>query len=50
MGAVDPSRQHVKMLIWQLGECKWLKNGAGKGFIFYAIIPALYPFCENCIG
>ena len=46
MGAVDPSRQHVMMLIWQLEECKWLKNGAGKGFIFYAIVPALYPFVK----
>ena len=22
---------------------KWLKNGAKKGFIFHAIVPALYP-------
>ena len=27
-----------------LGWMKWLKNGAGKGFIFHVIIPALYPF------
>ena len=27
-----------------LGEMKWIKNGEGKGFIFHAIIPALYPF------
>ena len=27
-----------------LGRMKWLKNGAEKGFIFHAIIPALYPF------
>ena len=34
MGEVDPSRYHVKTLIWQLvgglGWMKWLKNGAGK--------------------
>ena len=27
-----------------LGWMKWLKNGTGKGFMFHAIIPALYPF------
>ena len=27
-----------------LGWRKWLKNGAGKGIMFHAIIPALYPF------
>ena len=27
-----------------LGWIKWLKNGARKGFIFHAIIPALYRF------
>ena len=27
-----------------IGWLKWLKNGAGKGFIFHAIIPASYPF------
>ena len=26
-------------LVW----IKWLKNGVGKGFIFHAIIPVLYP-------
>ena len=38
MGEVDPSRYHVKVLIWQLG----LKTAAGKS-IFHAIISALYP-------
>ena len=23
---------------------KWLKNGAGKGFAFHVVVPALYPF------
>ena len=27
-----------------LGWMKWLENGAGKGFIFHAIILALYLF------
>ena len=30
-----------------LGWIKWLKDGAGKGFIFHAIIPALYPVWLN---
>ena len=33
-----------------LGWMKWLKNGAGKGFIFHAMIPALYSFWWNFIG
>ena len=31
----------MKMIV---GRMKPLKNGAEKGFIFHAIIPALYPF------
>ena len=27
-----------------LGSMNWSKNEAGKGFIFHAIIPTLYPF------
>ena len=27
-----------------IGWMKWLKNAAEKGFIFHAVIPALYPF------
>ena len=42
-GGVDPSRHHVK-IGGGLGWMKWLKNGAGKLFIFYAVIPPLYPF------
>ena len=37
----------TKFLISQLEEgysMKWLKHGAGKGFIFHAVILALYPF------
>ena len=37
----------TKILISQLEEgysMKWLKNGAEKGFIFHAVILALYPF------
>ena len=32
---------------------KWLKNGIGKGFLFYAIIPALYLYIylyNNFVG
>ena len=39
--------QDTKILISQLEEgcsMKWLKNGAGKGFIFHAVILALYLF------
>ena len=34
----------------ELGSMELLKNGTGKGFIFRAIIPALYLFGENFIG
>ena len=33
-----------------LGWMEWLNNGLGKGFIFHAVIPALYPFCWKCYG
>ena len=42
-GGVDLSRHHVNILFLQLEYMKWLKNGAGRGFTFYAVIPALYP-------
>ena len=36
MGEADPSRHHVKILIWQLWELgwmKWLKMGQGNVYI-----------------
>ena len=54
MGEVDPSRHHVKVLIWQLEEAssnltraklnKTVQKWCREKFIFHAIIPALYPF------
>ena len=39
-----PSKDFHLAIGGRLGWMKQLKNGAEKGFIFHAIIPALYPF------
>ena len=36
-----PSKDFLLAIGGGLGWMKWLKNGAEKGFIFHAIIPAL---------
>ena len=46
MAEVDPSRHHVKILIW-LGWSRldgMVKNGGREVFILHVIIPTLYPF------
>ena len=45
-----PSKDYQSAIRGRLGWMKWLKNGAEKGFIFQAIIPALYLFGENYIS
>ena len=47
MGEVDPSRDHLQILIWQLQEARLdeiVKRWGREMFIFHATIPALYPF------
>ena len=47
MGEVDPSRDHLQILIWQLQEARLdeiVKRWGREMFIFHANIPALYPF------
>ena len=48
MGEVDPSRHHIKILIWQLQ--KWLKNGARKCLYLMQLILHYILFGENFIG
>ena len=45
-----PIKDYQLAIRGRLGWMKWFKNGAEKGFIFHAIIPALYLFGENHIS
>ena len=45
-----PSKDFYLAIGGGLGWMKWLKNAAEKGFIFHAVIPAMYPFCLKFIG
>ena len=44
LGGETPSKDFNLAIGGRVGWMKWLKNEAGKGFIFHAVIPALYPF------
>ena len=45
-----PSKDFHSAIWGGLGWIKWLKNATEKGYIFHAIIPALYPFKVTATG
>ena len=54
MGEVDPSRHHVKILIWQYEEGvrlnEMVKKWGRENFVFHEIFLRYIFFVENLIG